>query len=75
MDANRPQNKTYRSFFLFLQSLTLTFVLFLAFFDESWSQKRGDPLQDGLWHDLPEGGIAPVFYYLNYLLDGDGDKV
>ena len=33
MDANRPQNKTYRSFFLFLQSLTLTFVLFLAFFD------------------------------------------
>ena len=37
MDANSPQNKTYRSFFLFLQSLTLTFVLFLAFFDESWS--------------------------------------
>ena len=38
MDANSPQNKTYRSFFLFLQSLTLTFVLFLAFFDESWSR-------------------------------------
>ena len=75
MDANRPQNKTYRSFFLFLQSLTLTFVLFLAFFDESWSRDEEILCRMGRGMIFQKVAIAPVFYYLNYLLDGDGDKV